>query len=197
RKEAEEKARREAELAAKEKARLEAEEAKKQKEAEDKAKREAELAAKEKARLEAEEAKKRKEAEEKARKEAERLAAEEARKQKEDEEKAQREAEEKAKREAEEARRRKEAEEAGVYEGAVKVMVVPPIERTQVNSFEESLSRIPDLRLVFVSGSPAEGVEVVVSAQKPMRLADILRTLPGVAEVDTKNKRVIVTLKSP
>ena len=54
--EAENKARKESELAAKEKARLDAEQAKKAKEAEDKARKESELAAKEKARLDAEQA---------------------------------------------------------------------------------------------------------------------------------------------
>jgi CheY-like chemotaxis protein len=118
RKEAEEKARKEAEekerKEAEEKARKEAEE-KERKEAEEKARKEAEekkrKEAEEKARKEAEE-KERKEAEEKARKEAEEKARKQAEEKarKEAEEKARKEAEEKARKEAEE-KARKEAEE--------------------------------------------------------------------------------------
>jgi len=198
-KEGKEKAKKEVEEA-KERAKREAGEAKRAKEAEVKAKKEAELAARERAVREAEEAKRAKEAEAKARKEAE-LAARE---------RVVREAEEakgRAKREAEEAKRAKEAEakakketgekvSAELYEGMVELVILPPVDPEQMKKLEEGLRQVQDLGVVLVGGSVDEGTRVIVSAKKPIPLANVVGEIPLVEQVVKKGKEVHISLKA-
>ena len=152
-------------------------------------KKEAELAAKEKAKREAEEAKKAEQAEAKAKKEAELAAKEKAKREAE-------EAKERAKREAEEAKKAKQALRAELYEGMVKLVVVPPIDLGQMEKLEKDLRQVEDLRLVLVGGSVDEGSQIVVSAGKPIPLIDILREMPPVEQVVKKGNEIQITLKA-
>jgi len=143
------------------------------KEAEEEAKR----LAKEKAKRKAEEAKK-------ARREAERLAKEKARKE------AKRLAKGKAKREAEEKAR------FAPYEGIVKLVIMSLVDSDHMKELEENLRQIQNLRLVLIGGSVKEGVQIVISVEKPTPLIGILKEMPLVEEVVDKGEEIQVTLKA-
>ena len=120
---------------------------------------------------------------------------------------AERAAKDRASREAEEAKRAKEAKKrvkgedeeavsAELYQGIVKLTIVPPIDLGQVRKLEEYLSQVQDLRLVLIGGSVDEGTEIVVSAENPIPLMDVLREIPPVEQVVKKGKKIQITLKA-
>ena len=122
---------------------------------------------------------------------------------------AERAAKDRASREAEEAKRAKEAKNrvkgeeedkeavsAELYQGIVKLTIVPPIDLGQVRKLEEYLSQVQDLRLVLIGGSVDEGTEIVVSAENPIPLTDVLREIPPVEQVVKKGKKIQITLKA-
>jgi len=160
---------------------------------------EAELVAEEQAKREAEEASKAKQAEEMAKKQAEEA-------QKQERKEAKLAAKEQAKRDPEEARKARQAEEmakkeaeevvgAGLYEGIVKLTVVSPVDLGQMRKLEEYLCQVQDLRLVLVGGSVDEGTTIVVSAEKPIPLIDVLREMSPVEQVFKEGNEIQIVLK--
>jgi len=98
-----------------------------------------------------------------------------------------------------EVKAKKEAQEAvtgELYEGIVQLTIAPPIDLGQARKLEEHLSQVQDLRLVLVGGSVDEGTEIVVSADKPIPLIDILREMPPVEQVAKKGKKIQITLRA-
>jgi hypothetical protein len=85
---------------------------------------------------------------------------------------------------------------AELYKGVVRLTIVPPVDSVQVRKLEEHLSQVPDLQLVLISGSIAEGTEIIVSTESPIPLLDILRDMPPVAQVAKKGKTTQITLKA-
>ena len=129
-----------------------------------------------------------KQAEKKARKEAEQAAKE----------RAKREAKEAKRAEKAEKKVRKEAEQvsAELYEGIVKLAIASPVDYEQMKELNEYLRQVQDLRLVLVEGSVEEGTKIVVSAEKPILLVNVLRGIPPVEQVVKKGKEIQVTLKA-
>jgi hypothetical protein len=84
---------------------------------------------------------------------------------------------------------------AETHKGIVTLTIVPPVDLGQVKRLEESLHQSPDLRLVLVSGSVANGTEIVISTENPIPLIDILMKMPPVAQVTKKGKTLQVALK--
>ncbi|TET26991.1 MAG: hypothetical protein E3J67_00270 [Dehalococcoidia bacterium] len=78
----------------------------------------------------------------------------------------------------------------------MELLILSPVDLAQIKKLEESLSQVPDLRLVLVSGSVDEGMRIAVSAGKPMSLVDILRKMPLVAQADKKDKEIQLSLKA-
>ncbi len=85
---------------------------------------------------------------------------------------------------------------AELYKGIVKLTIVPPVDSGQISKLEEHLCQVQDLRLVLISGSMVDGTEIVVSAETPLSLLDILREMPSVAQVAKKVKTIQITLKA-
>ena len=85
---------------------------------------------------------------------------------------------------------------AELFKGEVKLTVVPPVDLSQVRKLEEHLSQVNDLSLVLIGGSAVEGTEIIVSAENPLPLLDILEESPPVAEVTKKGKNIHITLKT-
>ncbi|MBA7603373.1 hypothetical protein ES703_10481 [subsurface metagenome] len=191
---------------ARELARLEAREAK---EAREREKQEAKEA-KEQAKLAAQKAKEAKEAKEKAKqgakeaKEQAKLAAQKAKEaQKEKKAEKAKPAKEKAKK-AEKAKPAKEKVEkaaepsvdAGTYQGAVTLAIVPPIDLGQLDSLKKDLGQVENLHLVLVGGSVEGGSKIIVSAEEPLPLLDILKEMPAVDQVFRKGSEIQVRLKA-
>jgi len=78
----------------------------------------------------------------------------------------------------------------------VTLSIMPPVDSGQVKRLEESLHESPDLRLVVIGGSTANGTEMVISAENAIPLVDILMKVPLVAQVTKKGKTLQVTLKA-
>jgi len=196
-KRAEAKAKRKAAWMAREVAKIEAKEAKEKvkreaKEAKERAKRKAKEA-KEKVKREAKEAKEMAKREAKEAKERAKRKAKEAKRAKQAEVKAKKEAGQAAREEVREEAR--EGTSAELYKGKVKLVVAPPVDLEQVRKFEEQLYQVQDLRLVLFGGSTDEGIEVVVSAEEPIPLIDVLREMPPVEQVVKRGKTIQIILK--
>ncbi len=158
--------------------------------------------AKEKAKREAAEAKVRKKREAKEAKERAKIEAKEAK------EKAKREAKEakEAKKKTKKAEKVKPAKEkpkkavepaagAGLYRGIVTLNIAPPIDFAQLDSLKKALFEVGDLRVVMVGGAVGGGSRVLVSAEEPLPLLNILRGIPAVEEVAGKGDEIEVSLK--
>lgn len=102
-------------------------------------------------------------------------------------------AKEKAKKEAKVEGKKTNAE---LYKGLVTLSIMPPVDSGQVKRLEESLHESPDLSLVVIGGSTANGTEMVISAENAIPLVDILMKVPLVAQVTKKGKTLQVTLKA-
>ena len=106
-------------------------------------------------------------------------------------------AEAQAKEEAKQAARGKDKGSAArTYKGMIRLTIMPPVDSGQLKILEEHLSQVQDLRLVVVGGSVESGTEIVISAENPIPLLDILREMPPVAQVITKGKTAQITLKA-
>ncbi|MCL0070143.1 hypothetical protein M1N85_05540, partial [Dehalococcoidia bacterium] len=66
----------------------------------------------------------------------------------------------------------------------------------QMRELEEYLRQVQHLRLVLVGGSVKEGTKILVFAQKPIPLINVLREMPPVEQVVKKDKEIRVTLRA-
>ena len=156
------------------------------------AKKEAEKA-KEQTKMETKEAKKSQKAEALAKKKAEQQTKERAKREAEEAKKAEALAKKEAEQQTEERAKETGAE---LYQGIVKLTILPPVDSGQVSKLEEHLSQVTDLRLILVGGSAAEGTEIVVAAENPITRMEILKEMPPVAQVTKKGKATQITLKA-
>lgn len=169
-------------------------EARQSKEAEEKAKRKAKEA-KEKAKVEAREAKEAKKDAKKEAKEQAKLAAQKAKEAKPAKEKAKK--AEKAKPAKEKVEKAAEPSvDAGTYRGAVTLAIMPPIDLSQLATLKKDLGQVENLRLVLVGGSVEGGSKIIVSAEEPLPLVDILKEMPAVDQVFRKGSEIQVRLKA-
>ena len=139
------------------------------------AKKEAERTAKENAKIEAAKAKEAKKAEAQAKKEAERAAKEMAKK---------------AKKEG------KQKNTGDLLSGTITLHIAPPVKPAQLKQLEEQIGQDENLRLVLTGGSAVDGSEIIIAAENPVPLAEILSKMPIVAEVNRKGKAIHLTLKA-
>jgi hypothetical protein len=61
--------------------------------------------------------------------------------------------------------------------------------------FENSLRKIPDIRLVMIGGTTSDGAQIIVSSEKAVVLSNILRQLPMVEEITDRQADLLVKLK--
>ncbi len=119
-----------------------------------------------------------------------------------------REAKERAKRETEEARevelvteavaKEKEAKEVStqLYEGTMNLIIIPPAGVLQIKNLEEKLRLIQNLRVALTRGSVDEPTRIVVSAEQPIPLIDVLSKLTTVDQVIKEGKKIQISLKA-
>ncbi|MFH1169294.1 MAG: HD domain-containing phosphohydrolase [Chloroflexota bacterium] len=82
-----------------------------------------------------------------------------------------------------------------LYRGDVELAIKSPVDFRQINQFKRCLRTVADLKIILDGWSEAEGSIVVVSLQKPLALAGLLREMPIVEQVYPNNKDFIITLK--
>ncbi|MBM2831469.1 MAG: hypothetical protein HW414_521, partial [Dehalococcoidia bacterium] len=104
--------------------------------------------------------------------------------------KAKQEAKERAKGETEEADTTKGAEPARdeLYSGKVTLLIAQQAKYDRLREFERSLAQVKGLRIILVGGSADEGNKIVVSAEQPIPLLNILNELPFVESLSKKDK---------
>ena len=147
---------------------------------------------KERTKMKTEEANKAKSEAKEAKEQAKR-ASKEAKKEKKAAEEAKKTAAKEAKEEAKKTGKETSSE---LYKGTIKLTIMPPVDLGQVRKLEEHLSQIKDLSVVLIGGSTAEGNEIIISAENPIPLMDVLQEMPPVAQVNKKGKTTQITLKT-
>jgi hypothetical protein len=70
------------------------------------------------------------------------------------------------------------------------------VDYEQVRKFEKFLTQVKELRLVLVSGSADEGTKIVVFAENPVPLVNMLTEMPPVERVVEKENGIEITLKA-
>ena len=92
----------------------------------------------------------------------------------------------------------KEAKEASaqLYEKAINLVLMPPVDVLQTQSLEKELHQVQNLRVLLTSGSADRNVRIVVSAEQPIPLADVLSQIPIVEQVAKKGKDLQISLKA-
>ena len=78
----------------------------------------------------------------------------------------------------------------------MKLAIASPVDYEQMRKLEEYLRQVENLRLVLIGGSIEEGIKIVVSAEKPIPLLNVLREMPPVEQVIKIGKEIQVTLRS-
>ena len=123
-------------------------------------------------------------------------------------EKEVREAKERVRRETEEAREgelvtepaaeAKEAKEVSteLYEGTMNIVLMPPVGVLQIKNLEEKLRLVQNLRVILTGGSVDEPIRIVVSAEQPIPLIDVLSQMPTVDQVTKEGKEIQILLKA-
>ncbi len=82
-----------------------------------------------------------------------------------------------------------------LIEGRVRLVIESPVDLGQLAQMQASLNQVEGLQLVMVGGS-AGTANIIVSAEKPLPLLDILGEFPATADVVKKGKEIRVTLKA-
>ena len=82
-----------------------------------------------------------------------------------------------------------------LYEGDIKLAVKSSAGYKATNQFKECLRTTESLRIDMDSWSEDEGIKIVVSAQKPIPLVNILSQMPIVERVNEKRDNIAVVLK--
>ena len=100
--------------------------------------------------------------------------------------------------EAEAAAKAKATKEvnAQLYEGTINLVLMPPVGVLQIENLKEKLCLIQNLRVILTGGSVDEPNNIVVSAEQPIPLIDVLNHIPIVDEVTKKGKEIQILLKT-
>jgi hypothetical protein len=78
----------------------------------------------------------------------------------------------------------------------VTLNITPPVDFAQLDVLKQALFGVEDLRVVMVGGAVGEGSRVLVSAEEPLPLINVLRGIPVVEEVAGKGGEIQVRLKA-
>ena len=77
----------------------------------------------------------------------------------------------------------------------VKLLVTPPINSRLLKELEGDLRRTTDISLILIGGTADGGIQIVVSADAPVPLIDILADMPQVENVNGNNDKIHILLK--
>ena len=85
-----------------------------------------------------------------------------------------------------------------LYKGTVKLTIRAPIYLSQMQALEKYLGQSPDLRIESTGGSTNEAnIIISIDERKPILLIQVLRAMPPVKQVITKNDQIVITLQPP
>ena len=85
--------------------------------------------------------------------------------------------------------------DTALYTGTVNLTIRPPVFVSQVRALEKCLRESPDLRVDLIGGSSTESnIIISIDKQKPVMLINVLRAMPPVKQVITKNNQIIIVL---
>lgn len=72
---------------------------------------------------------------------------------------------------------------AGLYQGAVELIIAPPIDSNKMRGFEASLRSCPEVQVLTVGGSVGSDAQISIQVEKPVRLVEIIKHMPVVKGV--------------
>ena len=73
---------------------------------------------------------------------------------------------------------------------------MPPVGVLQIKNLKEKLRLIQNLRVILTGGSVDEPIRIVVSAEQPIPLIDVLSQIPIVDQVTKKGKEIRILLRA-
>ena len=82
------------------------------------------------------------------------------------------------------------------HKGTINLVLMPPAGVLQIKNLGEKLRLIQNLRVILIGGSVDESTRVVVSAEQPIPLIDVLSQIPIVDQVTKKGKEIQISLKA-
>ena len=83
------------------------------------------------------------------------------------------------------------AEEQQLYEGNVRLIVVPQGNMGLVVNFTQQVRNYPELRILRLADNGADYVDIWLALRQPIPLSDILGEMAGVAEVSPTQRRAL------
>ena len=84
---------------------------------------------------------------------------------------------------------------SNTFEGLVKLTVALPADQKKIKSFEDYLGRIENLHKKIRGGSEKEGIEIIVSVEKPLPLLKILGKFELVQTARERSGDILIKLK--
>jgi vacuolar-type H+-ATPase subunit H len=73
-------------------------------------------------------------------------------------------------------------QQGAAYKKRVEIVIIPPVDFTQLEKLRTSLQRFPNLRVLAIGGSPGGGTQISISMDKPAPIAESLREMDVVEE---------------
>lgn len=97
-----------------------------------------------------------------------------------------------------------EAENTTLYKGRVELEITSLADFAQMREFERHLRQLPQVKALLIGGSWANGNTVDLFLNEPVPLVDVLRNMPGVAEIKVlqqqskhpQGKRILIIPKN-
>ena len=80
--------------------------------------------------------------------------------------------------------------------GIISLNIAHPTTPAKLKELEEEIKQVPELKIVLIGGAIDEGTEIIVSADNPIPLVEILSSLPSVSEVSKKSKLTQLVLET-
>ena len=73
-------------------------------------------------------------------------------------------------------------QQGAAYKKRAEIVIIPPVDFTQLERLRTLLQRLPNLRILAIGGSPGGGTQISISMDKPTPIAESLRGMDIVEE---------------
>ena len=77
----------------------------------------------------------------------------------------------------------------------MKLLIMPPVDSKNLKELEDGLRNTKGLKLLLIGGTADGGIQIVVSALKPIPILNALKETPQVEEAISKDDIIYISLK--
>jgi len=81
-----------------------------------------------------------------------------------------------------------------LYKGEVKLLIMPPVDSKNLKELEDGLRNTKGLKLLLIGGTADGGIQIVVSALKPIPILNALKETPQVKDAVGKDDAIYISL---